>query len=147
MTASDGRAEQAYLWSDAWLLQAIGLAAGQRAATLSEILGAADGVNHALPTDDELHGALVRLTAGGHIEEVEDRFRLTARVPAEVKEALTMGGWKRGRDAASRYLRAEEWTPQTNVRDPRNNVRYPTLSDQRMRDAEHDYRRRIMRRR
>ena len=37
----------AFLWSDAWLLQAIGLAAYRGPATLAEIIGAADAVNHA----------------------------------------------------------------------------------------------------
>jgi len=41
----------------------------------------ADGVNHALPTDDELHGAFARLTEHGFIAEVGDTFQLTGRVP------------------------------------------------------------------
>jgi hypothetical protein len=130
-----------YLWSDAWLFQAIALASQTHAAALDEVLGAADAVNHAMPTDDELHGALSRLTAGGFIEEVEERFQLTAEVPSELREALA-GGLTRGRDAASKYLNAEPWSPQTNVRDPRNQLHYPGLTRERIRSAEQAYRRR-----
>ena len=130
-----------YLWSDAWLLQAVALASQANAATLDEVLGAADAVNHAMPTCDELHGALVRLTAGGVVEEVEERFRLTGRVPADISAAL-VGGRQSGRDAASKYLGAEDWSPERNVRDPRNNVQYPGLTPERIRRAERRYRRR-----
>src|SRR5690242_10888833 len=136
----------AYLWSDAWLLQAIAIASHEAPASLSRVLGAADGVNHAMPTDDELHGAFVRLTAGGHIEEVEEGFRLTERARAGVEQAIVAAGRSRGREAAAKYLGAEEWTPERNVRDPRNNVRYPALTDDRIRQAEREYRDRIKRR-
>ena len=72
-----------FLWSDAWLLQAVALAARQAPATLAEVIGAADAVQHALLTDDELHGGLVRLTGGGFVEEVDHRFRLTGSIPSE----------------------------------------------------------------
>jgi hypothetical protein len=68
-----------YLWSDAWLLQAIALAARERRATLAEVIASADAVNHALPTTDELHGGLSRLTAGGFVHEIEDRFERRPR--------------------------------------------------------------------
>src|SRR5919106_428548 len=123
-----------FLWSDAWLFQAIALASRTAPATLAEILEAADAVNHALPTTDELHGALSRLTTGGFVEEVEDRFRLTSSVPPEIRDAMNEGGWLRGREAASALLEAEAWRPQTNVGDPRNAVTYPGLTPDRIHD-------------
>ena len=131
-----------FLWSDAWLLQAIALASRSGPATLADLLTAADAVNHALPTDDELHGALSRLGAGGFVEEVDDRFRLTSLVPPEVRDAMREGGWQRGREAASALLGAEAWSPQANVGDPRNDVTYPGLTADRIRDAERERRRR-----
>ncbi|HEU4463867.1 MAG TPA: hypothetical protein VFS53_02370 [Gemmatimonadota bacterium] len=131
-----------FLWSDAWLLQAIALASRNEPATLADLIAAADAVNHALPTSGELHGAFFRLAAGGFVEEVDDRFRLTSRVPAEIRDAMSEGGWQRGREAASALLEAEAWSPQTNVGDPRNDVTYPGLTPDRLRDAERAYRRR-----
>ena len=108
-----------YLWSDAWLLQAIALAAAERPATLSEIIGCADALNHALPTTDELHGAFARLTAGGLVEElVDERVQLTTRVSAESRARILSGGLRAGRLAASKLLDAEPWTAETNVGDP-----------------------------
>jgi len=130
-----------YLWSDAWLFQAIGIASQKRPATLAEVLAAADDVNHALPTDDELHGALVRLTEGGFVEETEQRLRLTDRVPTDIRAALINSGWKTGRAAAAAYLGSEDWTTETNTRDPRNNVRFPGLTAERIRRADRDRRR------
>jgi len=132
-----------YLWSDAWLLQAIAVASGQKPALLSEILGAADAVNHAMPTDDELHGALVRLTAGGFVEEIDEQFQLTARVPSTVANALVQSSWAAGRHAASVFLDAEQWTPDRNTRDPRNRVMYAGLTAERILEAEGEYRRRV----
>src|SRR5712692_7191706 len=134
--------EITFLWSDAWILQAIALASKADAATLAQVLGSADAVNHALPTNDELHGALFRLTAGGFVEEVERRFRLTSRVPGEVVATIVGGGLDRGRDAASKFLGAEPWSVEKNVRDPRNRVQYPGLTDEWIHAADREYRRR-----
>ena len=140
-----GQGTMRFLWSDAWLLQAIALASRKEPATLADLLAAADAVNHALPTSEELHGALSRLGVGGFVEKVDDRFRLTSRVPAEIRNAMSEGGWLRGRDAASALLEAEAWSPRTNVGDPRNDVTYPGLTPERIRRAEREYRRRARR--
>jgi hypothetical protein len=129
-----------YLWSDAWLLQAIILAAGDGLATLGQVFASADSANHTLPTPDELHGALSRLTAARLIEEVDSQFRLTDAVAAEIRSRVISSGWKEGRRVTSLFLHAEPWTGATNVRDQRNKVRYPGLTDARIRDAEREYR-------
>jgi hypothetical protein len=132
-----------YLWSDAWLLQAIALAARERRATLAEVIASADAVNHALPTSDELHGGLSRLTAGGFVHEIEDRFDLTNLVPAEIRSRIVESGWREGRQTATELLGAEEWTSQNNVGDPRNQIEYPGLTIDRLRAAEREYRRQV----
>ena len=139
--------EMEYLWSDAWLLQSIVLASGAGGATLSQVIAAADVVNHALPTDDELHGALVRLTTAGLVEEIDARFAPTALVPANVVATIRTSGWQRGRRRASDFLHAEEWTTEKNVRDPRNGVQYEGLTSKRIRRAELEYRRKLKRER
>jgi hypothetical protein len=132
-----------YLWSDAWLLQAIALAARERRATLAEVIASADAVNHALPTSDELHGGLSRLTAGGFVHEIEDRFDLTNLVPAEIRSRIVESGWQESRQTATELLGAEEWTSLNNVRDPRNQIEYPGLTIDRLRAAEREYRRQV----
>lgn len=136
-----------YLWSDAWLFQAIILASHEKPASLTDILAAADGVNHAMPTDDELHGAFVRLSRGGLIREVPEGFQLSDAVPLNIRTAIVGHGWKAGRDAASRFLNAEPWMPTTNVRDPRNQMEYPGLTAERILRADREYRERLKTRR
>jgi len=132
-----------HLWSDAWLLQSIALATQAGPATLAQIIGAADAVNHALPTSDELHGGFARLTAAGFISEAKERFTITQLVPVATLSSIRSSGWQSGRRVASKFLHAEEWTPSRNVRDPRNNVIYEGLTDQRIREADREYRRQV----
>ena len=139
--------EKPYLWSDAWLFQAITIASHERPASLTDIIAVADGVNHALPTDDELHGAFARLTNGGLIREVSEHFQLSDEVPLKIRNAIVGHGWQAGRDAASRFLDAEPWTSKRNVRDPRNTVQYPGLTAERILQADREYRKRLKRRR
>lgn len=139
--------ETVYLWSDAWLFQAITIASHEKPASLTDIIAVADGVNHAMPTDDELHGAFARLSRGGLIHEVSEHFQLSDAVPLKVRNAIVGKGWKAGREAASRFLNAEPWTPANNVRDPRNQIEYPGLTAERMRQADREYRKRLKTRR
>jgi hypothetical protein len=132
-----------HLWSDAWLLQSIALATETGPATLAQIFAAADAVNHALPTSDELHGGFVRLTAAGFIAETEDRFTITQLVPFAILSSIRSSGWESGRRIASKFLQAEEWTRSRNVRDPRNDVVYEGLTDQRIGEADREYRRQV----
>jgi hypothetical protein len=65
--------------SDAWVLLAIILAAGNDSACLEEIVAVGDGINHAIFTENEMEGGLFRLSAGGYIEEMGDGFRPTIK--------------------------------------------------------------------
>lgn len=132
-----------FLWSDAWLLQAVAVAARGGAATLADVIAAADAVNHALPTHDELHGALYRLTEAAFVEETPRGFALGARVPPGSARAIGGANAADGRRAASDLIGAEPWTVGASVRDPRNkDIYYPGLTDERVRAAEGEYQRR-----
>jgi hypothetical protein len=131
------------LWSDAWLLHAIALASSRGPATLADILGAADGVQHAMPTADELHGAFSRLTQGGFVEERTDGFTLGPSVSDSTRASLLEAGRTKASRLASELLGAEEWTSERNVGDPRNRVLYPGLTDERLRAADQEYRERV----
>ena len=139
--------KKSFLWSDAWLFQAVTIASHERPASLTDIIAAADDVNHALPTDDELHGAFVRLTSAGLILEMSNGFQLSDAVPLQIRNAIVGHGWNAGREAASRFLDAESWTSTGSVGDPRNTVRYPTLTAERILQADREYRTRVKMRR
>ena len=87
----------------------------------------------------------MRLTAGGFVEEVESRFRLTDKVPPKAAATIAESGWQRGRRVAAELLKSEEWSAATNVRDPRNQVIYPGLTEDRIRAADEEYRQRVSR--
>lgn len=130
-----------FLWSDAWILQAVAVASQDEPASLAAVLAAADALNHALPIDDELHGAFVRLVAEGFIVEQAEHFMLGARLSQVDRTALVSASARHGREVAAKLLGSEPWTHETNVRDPRNAVAFPGLTDARLRVAERAYRR------
>ncbi len=64
-----------WTWSDAWVLAAT--TDSRRGCSLSELIGVADGINHAIPTRDELAAAIGALRAAGLLKVEDDRFVLT----------------------------------------------------------------------
>jgi hypothetical protein len=53
-----------WTWSDAWLLTAA-YVTQENPVSLRGLIGAGDGINHAIFTDDEIDHGLTRLTAAG----------------------------------------------------------------------------------
>jgi len=132
-----------YLWSDAWLLQAIILANDKGKGSLIDVIAAADAVNHAGICWDEMTSGLVRLSAGGYIKETDGHFVLTESVPENVRRSCLKEELSKGREVVTILLRAEEWTRDKNVRDPRNNLEYPGLTHELFMKAEKEYNRRM----
>jgi len=83
-----------WTWVDAWLLAAT--ADARSGCSLSELIGAADGINHAIPTRDELASSLGSLVAAGLVAQTEGRFRTTVQGQA-VKKHRRGGlfGWSK----------------------------------------------------
>jgi hypothetical protein len=84
----------------------------------------------------------LRLTQAHFVEESNHRFHLSGEVPADVRHAIAAHDTRGGRAAAAAFLNAEAWSEARNVGDPRDDVTYPGLSDDRIREAEADYRKR-----
>jgi hypothetical protein len=61
--------------ADAWLLLAVG-GSGRR--SLRSVIGAADAINHAIPTYEEFDAAAKRLSAARLLEVSDDELALTA---------------------------------------------------------------------
>ena len=59
------------LWSDAWILLATIYVAREQPAPMDEVIGAADYIQHAIVTFEEMEGALDRLTAGGFLSHTD----------------------------------------------------------------------------
>jgi hypothetical protein len=57
-----------FQWSDAWLLLAIAVAGKGKTARLSEVIGTADAINHAIMTHAELDLGVERLQATHLVE-------------------------------------------------------------------------------
>ena len=76
-----------WLWSDAWILASL---PDDSSATLSDLIASADCCNHAIPTRDELAGALGRLVGAGLVDVSDNGFRVTNRGVAVKKH------WKGG---------------------------------------------------
>ena len=67
-----------FAWTDAWLLHAILISIRDGEAPLDVVISAADGIQHAMLTFDEIDGGIARLSRGGFIEVRGNRFHLTA---------------------------------------------------------------------
>jgi hypothetical protein len=67
---------RAWTINDGWILMSVFLTCGERGASLADVIGAADVMNHAIPTSGELSRSLTRLAACGIVIEHAGRFRI-----------------------------------------------------------------------
>ncbi len=74
--------------NDAWILAAIALVKKEDGATLAEIIAAADAINRAIPTAEELTHALSRLAGCGIVLAGPDRYRLAPERRPAVERCL-----------------------------------------------------------
>ena len=63
-----------WTWTDGWLLMALIPAAKNGAADLVDLLDAADCLNHAMPSEDELNESLTRLRQHGVLTSESSPF-------------------------------------------------------------------------
>lgn len=77
-----------WTWNDAWILTATSLMHKRGGATLAEIIGAADVINHAIPTAGELSRAFSRLVGCGIVQVKNDRYLLARNRSRVVKKAV-----------------------------------------------------------
>jgi hypothetical protein len=102
----------AFLWCDAWVLLAAGMAAPSGPAPLTRLVGAADAAQHAVPTPEELNGALGRLGRAGYLQVAPEGIALTAAGRALLAAAERAGRALAAQQRAlERALGAAAWTP------------------------------------
>lgn len=73
---------------DGWILMSLFLVNFEDGASLTDLIGAADATNHAIPTVGQLSRALTRLTNAGVISSADQRFKVNANYMHEL-EMLT----------------------------------------------------------
>lgn len=71
-----------WLLEDSWILLALFYGGGRKGCDLRAIIGAADYIDHAIPTTAEMHGALNRLAAGGLVKTRKGLFLVTDKAIA-----------------------------------------------------------------
>lgn len=128
--------------SDAWLLMAAGLADRVGRLTLDQVIGAADAVQHAVPTREELNGAIGRLSRAGHVKWSSRGLRLTpagrelfARSEREKRDTL-----RTQQQALERLLGVTSWSPRAEPR-PAAGEEREVIGEQEYRQAVREYRR------
>jgi hypothetical protein len=81
-----------WTWNDGWILMATYLTHGTDGARLHEVIAAADGINHAIPTAKELSRAFTKLVRADVAEIADDRFRLRDDLLPEIEKAYNGRG-------------------------------------------------------
>lgn len=85
-----------WTWSDAWFFEAVAWAEpADGGADLSQVVAAADAINHAVLGRDEIEGAIHRLTGAGLLMVLARRLTLTARGHALRRPAMSRGVFDR----------------------------------------------------
>ncbi|MCW2922102.1 MAG: hypothetical protein JWL76_1976 [Thermoleophilia bacterium] len=82
-------------------------------ASVRDIVAAADMFNHAIPTHDEVEGAVCRLGTGGWLDLLKGRYRLTDTVPEEVRlwpSDFVSSAERLGKRLSPRVERSAEWS-------------------------------------
>ncbi len=72
---------------NSWIFLAVAMASNESSVTLRDIIGVADGINHAIPTHKELQTAFGWLSKQGLISKEGKKYRLTEKGVALHREA------------------------------------------------------------
>ena len=80
--------QSTFTWADAWIFSA--LLVTRHPAGLADLVGAADGINHAIPTPEEINGALDRLHAAGLVSRSDEQLAPTPAA-SELFERISSG--------------------------------------------------------
>jgi hypothetical protein len=104
-----------WIFADGWILMAIVMQSHQAAVGLDKIIAAADAINHAIPTHEELTSSLTKLVSVGVVAfEPHGLFRVTADHAASLRQALAgRGGMFRAPDKGLLWLQCNPLSVQS----------------------------------
>ena len=99
-----------WTWNDGWILMSIYMVQSTNSIELSDVIGAADASNHAIPTPKELSHAFTKLSNAGVIKIEEGNYKITPKHFEGVEAAYnTKGGlFESGR-------KGEEWLKRSHL--------------------------------
>ena len=101
-----------FLWSDAWLVHAAGMAATSGDSDLATVIATGDAIQHAIFTRSELNGAIGRLQRAGLLAYDGGALRLTPNGSELFSNATAVGRTiRRHADALEVALGAEPCHP------------------------------------
>jgi hypothetical protein len=93
-------------WNDAWILTATVLAHENYGASLAQIMGAADLINHLIPTHGQLSRTFSRLASSGLMKTRNSRYLVPRVYRLQIHEAIeSRGGLFDGPDHCLMWLR------------------------------------------
>jgi hypothetical protein len=98
-----------FWWSDAWLFLAIGYSNDKGASSLARVIGAADAIQHAVLTWEEVDGGLFRLGTAGYVTVRDEKVSLTQQGRA-ILEGLREKTLLKRQDELSIAIGAPPWT-------------------------------------
>ncbi|SRR6266496_828773 len=125
-----------FLASDAWLLLAIVIAAGNTTADFKEIIAVGDDLNHSIFTRDEFESGLYRLVNGGYIEEVDGDFKPTTTTSEAHKEiAKQARGFHKQMEAFRELIDAPPWEVGKVNLSVGNKFKYPGFKENSFQEA------------
>jgi hypothetical protein len=130
-----------YLWSDAWILLAIIYASAKKPASLSDIIAFADVIQHAIPTYEEMVGALARLTAGKYIIDRKRRFSPSKQTKLFYRSVTSpRRRVNKEEDDMERLLGASPYSASESPRDAAKGSTYPSLTRELLEETYQKYR-------
>jgi hypothetical protein len=122
--------------SDAWLLLAVAVAAGDRDAPLVSVIAVGDGINHAIFTPQELRRGTAKLLAGAFIRYQSGRYSLdeAGRVLCDHTTGPVLARWRQLNE-----LLGADRGPTDDPRFEDERFPFPLLSDGEVRTAVQEY--------
>jgi hypothetical protein len=133
-------------WSDVWLLAAIYQCSKDKPANLTEILAAADCINHAVLNVEELESGLFRLKEASLINRAETH--LSFQCTPEALERINLLKFKTGLQLCKELensLGVVRWIPGEPLPHPANVHTYPGLTAAVYQEAVDNYLKRMRR--
>ena len=76
-----------WTFTDGWILMSVYLTHGDDGASLCEVIGAADAMNHAIPTSGELSRSLTRLASRGVLHEIDGKYKIVDKYLPKISKA------------------------------------------------------------
>ena len=105
-----------WTFEDGWILMSLYVVHGDEGALLEDMVGAADGMNHAIPTSGELSHSLTRLASCGILSRVGDRFRITDEyLPMLCEACKSRGGLFQTPHKGIKWLSSMEFDVEASV--------------------------------